>query len=150
MSVDDRAMMRAALAEARAAGDRGEVPVGCVIARDGVRLAAAGNERESRGDATAHAEIVAIRDAGIALGGWRLEGATAYVTLEPCPMCAGALWQARIARLVFAAADPKAGAAGSVMDIPRSPRLPHRVEVEGGLLGDEAAALLRDFFAARR
>ncbi len=143
-------MMRAALAEARAAAARGEVPVGCVIARGPEVLAAAGNEREARGDATAHAEVVAIRDAGIALGGWRLDGATAFVTLEPCPMCAGALWQARITRLVYAAADPKAGGAGSVMDIVRNPRLPHRVEVESGLLADEAGALLREFFAARR
>lgn len=124
--------------------------MGCVIARDGVVLATAGNEREERGDATAHAEVIALREAGIELGGWRLEGATVYVTLEPCPMCAGAIWQARVARLVYAAPDPKAGAAGSVLDILRNPRLPHRVEVEGGLLGDEASQMLKEFFAARR
>lgn len=149
-SADDERWMRRALDEARRAPAHDDVPVGCVIVRDGAVLAAARNERELRQDPTAHAEVLAIRDAGIALGGWRLVGATVYVTLEPCPMCAGALLQARPERVVYAAPEPVSGAAGSVLDMFRDPRLPTRIPVEGGVLAVEAAALLRQFFADRR
>ena len=142
--------MRAALAEAGAAAARGDVPIGAVLARGGETLAAAGNEREARGDPTAHAEILVLREAASRLGGWRLPDTTLYVTLEPCAMCAGAIVLARVPRVVYAAADPKAGAAGSVLDVLGEPRLNHRPEVQGGLLGEEAAALLAGFFAARR
>jgi tRNA(adenine34) deaminase len=126
------------------------VPIGAVLARDGEPLAAAGNERELRGDPTAHAEILAIRAAAAALGGWRLPGTTLYVTLEPCAMCAGAIVLARIPAVVFGAADPKAGAAGSVMDVLADPSLNHRPAVTAGVLKAECASLLTDFFAARR
>ncbi len=149
-SADDERWMRRALDEARRAPAHDDVPVGCVIVRDGAVLAVARNERELRQDPTAHAEVLAIRDAGIALGGWRLVGATVYVTLEPCPMCAGALLQARPERVVYAAPEPVSGAAGSVLDMFRDPRLPTRIPVEGGVLAVEAAALLRQFFADRR
>jgi tRNA(adenine34) deaminase len=149
-SADDERWMRRALDEARRAPAHDDVPVGCVIVRDGAVLAAARNERELRQDPTAHAEVLAIRDAAIALGGWRLVGATVYVTLEPCPMCAGALLQARPERVVYAAPEPVSGAAGSVLDMFRDPRLPTRIPVEGGVLAVEAAALLRQFFADRR
>ena len=149
-SADDERWMRRALDEARRAPAHDDVPVGCAIVRDGAVLAAARNERELRQDPTAHAEVLAIRDAGIALGGWRLVGATVYVTLEPCPMCAGALLQARPERVVYAAPEPVSGAAGSVLDMFRDPRLPTRIPVEGGVLAVEAAALLRQFFADRR
>jgi len=142
--------MRLALAEAERAGERGDVPIGAVIARDGEVLAAAGNEREKRADPTAHAEILALRSAAERLGGWRIPDATIYVTLEPCAMCAGAIVLARVPRVVFGATDPKAGAAGSVLDVLGEPRLNHRPLVEGGLLGRESAALLEAFFAARR
>ena len=118
--------------------------------RDGEPLAAAGNERELRRDPTAHAEILAIRAAAEALGGWRLPDTTLYVTLEPCAMCAGAIVLARIPTVVFGAPDPKAGAAGSVLDVLAEPALNHRPEVSAGVLEDECAALLRDFFASRR
>jgi tRNA(adenine34) deaminase len=121
-----------------------------VVVRDGAVVAAARNERELRQDPTAHAEVLAIRDSSIALGGWRLVGCTVYVTLEPCPMCAGALLQARPERVVYGAPEPVSGAAGSVVDIFRDPRLPTRIPVEGGVMAVEAADLLRAFFAERR
>lgn len=142
--------MRLALNEARRAGERGEVPIGAVIERGGEAIAAAGNEREFRKDPTAHAEILAIRQAAEKLGGWRLTGCTIYVTIEPCPMCAGAIYQARIEKLVYGATDEKAGAAGTLMDITRDSRLNHQVEVEGGVLADESVALLKEFFSCRR
>ena len=126
------------------------VPVGAVIERGGEVLAAAGNERELKRDPTAHAEMIAIREAARKLGGWRLAGCTLYVTIEPCPMCAGAIFLARIERLVYGAADDKAGAAGTLMDIVRDERLNHQVEVTAGVMAGEAAALLKEFFAERR
>ena len=143
-------MMALALERARKAECHGDVPIGAVIARDGEPLAAAGNERELRADPTAHAEILAIRTAAGALGGWRLAGTTLYVTLEPCAMCAGAIVLARIPAVVFGASDPKAGAAGSVLDVLAEPALNHRPEVTGGVLEAECAALLSGFFSARR
>jgi len=142
--------MRLALTEAESAGEHGDVPIGAVIARQGETLAAAGNERELRKDPTAHAEVLALRAAAAKLGGWRLPNCTLYVTLEPCAMCAGAVVLARIPRLVYGTADPKAGAAGSVLDILGDPRLNHRPEVAQGVLAGEAAELLRAFFASRR
>ncbi|GAG15144.1 unnamed protein product, partial [marine sediment metagenome] len=128
----------------------GDVPIGAVITVDGEPIAAAGNERELRGDPTAHAEVLAIRAAAEALGGWRLPLTTLYVTLEPCAMCAGAIVLARVPHVVFGARDPKAGAAGSVLDILGEPALNHRPEVTGGILGEECAELLERFFAERR
>jgi tRNA(adenine34) deaminase len=142
--------MELALAQARRAEEHGDVPIGAALLRDGELLAAAGNERELRGDPTAHAEVLAIRAAATALGGWRLADTTLYVTLEPCAMCAGAIVLARIPTVVFAAPDPKAGAAGSVLDVLAEPALNHRPHVIAGVRADEAAALLREFFAARR
>jgi tRNA(adenine34) deaminase len=142
--------MELALAEARRAEAHGDVPIGAAIMRDGEPLAVAGNERELRGDPTAHAEVLAIRAAAEALGGWRLADTTLYVTLEPCAMCAGAIVLARIPTVVFAAPDPKAGAAGSVLDILAEPAFNHRPRVIAGVRGAEAATLLRNFFAARR
>ena len=149
-AADDERWMHRALDEARRAPAHGDVPVGCVVVRDGAVVAAARNERELRQDPTAHAEVLAIRDSSIALGGWRLVGCTVYVTLEPCPMCAGALLQARPERVVYGAPEPVSGAAGSVVDIFRDPRLPTRIPVEGGVMAVEAADLLRAFFAERR
>ena len=149
-AADDERWMRRALDEARRAPAHGDVPVGCVVVRDGAVVAAARNERELRQDPTAHAEVLAIRDSSIALGGWRLVGCTVYVTLEPCPMCAGALLQARPERVVYGAPEPVSGAAGSVVDLFRDPRLPTRIPVEGGVMAVEAADLLREFFAERR
>ena len=149
-AADDERWMRQALDEARRAPAHGDVPVGCVVVREGAVVAAARNERELRQDPTAHAEVLAIRDSSIALGGWRLVGCTVYVTLEPCPMCAGALLQARPERVVYGAPEPVSGAAGSVVDIFRDPRLPTRIPVEGGVMAVEAANLLRAFFAERR
>jgi tRNA(adenine34) deaminase len=147
----DEEAMELALAEARAALTHGDVPIGAVVVdQDGTVLAQRHNERELRNDPTAHAELLALRDAAHGLGTWRLSGATLVVTLEPCPMCAGALWAARLGRLVFGAADPKAGAAGSLYNLCVDPRLNHELSVTGGLLADEAALLLRDFFAQRR
>jgi tRNA(adenine34) deaminase len=146
----DEYFMRLALREAERALDHEDVPVGCVIARDQELVAAAPNERELRGDPTAHAEVLALREASQAVGSWRLTDAVVYVTLEPCAMCAGALVLARVPRVVYGAVDPKAGAAGSVLNVLAEPRLNHRPEVAGGLLGDESAALLREFFAGRR
>jgi tRNA(adenine34) deaminase len=148
-STDER-LMGLAIERARAAAEHGDVPIGALVARDGEPLAAAGNERELRRDPVAHAELLAIRAAAEELGGWRLPGTTLYVTLEPCAMCAGAIVLARIPEVVFGAADPKAGAAGSVLDVLGEPALNHRPRVAGGLRGEECAEVLRDFFAARR
>jgi len=142
--------MQAALEEARAAAERGEVPVGAVITVDGRIIARAGNRTITDCDPTAHAEIVALRDAAKAVGNYRLSGATLYVTIEPCAMCAGAMIQARIERLVYAADDPKGGAVRSCFSIFESPKINHHVESISGVLADEAAGLLRDFFAVRR
>ena len=143
-------LMGLAVERAREAEAHGDVPIGAVVARDGVPLAAAGNERELRRDPTAHAEILAIRAAAEVLGGWRLPGTTLYVTLEPCAMCAGAIVLARIPEVVYGAPDPKAGAAGSVLDVLAEPALNHRPDVVGGVMEEECAALLREFFAGRR
>ncbi|MBX6168546.1 MAG: nucleoside deaminase [Thermobispora bispora] len=143
--------MRLALAEAVRAGERGEVPVGAVVlGPDGTVLAAAGNDREASGDPTAHAEVLALRAAARALGTWRLSGCTLVVTLEPCTMCAGAAVLARVDRVVYGAADEKAGAAGSLWDVLRDRRLNHRPEVVLGVLAEECGAVLRSFFAGRR
>jgi len=142
--------MREALALAREAGSRGEVPVGAVAVLEGRIVGRGANAREGARDPTAHAELLAIQDAARALGRWRLTGVTLYVTLEPCAMCAGAMVLARLDRLVFAASDPKAGAAGSLQDLSADPRLNHRFPVERGLLADEAGGLLRAFFRSRR
>jgi tRNA(adenine34) deaminase len=142
--------MREALALARAAGARGEVPVGAVAIFEGRIVGRGANAREGARDPTAHAELSAIQEAARALGRWRLTGVTLVVTLEPCAMCAGAMVLARIDRLVYAADDPKAGAAGSLMDLAGDPRLNHRFPVERGLLAGEAGELLRSFFRARR
>lgn len=146
----DWELMELALAEARAAPAHGDVPVGAAVALDGAVLARRHNERERTGDPTAHAEILALRDAAARSGSWRLAGAVMAVTLEPCPMCAGALVQARVARVVYGATDPKAGALGSLYNLGADPRLNHEFEVAGGLMADECGALLSDFFAARR
>ncbi|MCC4909150.1 tRNA adenosine(34) deaminase TadA [Microbacterium sp. cx-59] len=147
---DDAAMVRA-LVLAAEAGDAGDVPVGAVVMdADGRILGEGRNEREETGDPTAHAEVVALRRAAAARGEWNLEGCTLVVTLEPCVMCAGAILQSRVPRLVFGAWDEKAGAAGSVYDLVRDRRLPHRVEVVAGVRETEASALLRAFFDARR
>jgi tRNA(adenine34) deaminase len=144
------AEMGVAIEEARKAEGHGDVPIGAAIFRDGELLSRAGNERELRRDPTAHAEVLAIRAAAAALGGWRLPGTTLCVTLEPCAMCAGAIVLARIPVVVFGTPDPKAGAAGSVLDVLREPALNHRPEVTGGIREAECAALLRDFFSTRR
>ena len=146
----DEYFMRLALREAERALEHDDVPIGCVIAADGEVVAAAGNERELRDDPTAHAEVLAMREAGRVLGTWRLGGTVMYVTLEPCAMCAGAIVLGRVPRVVYGATDPKAGAAGSVFDVLAEPRLNHRPEVAGGLLAGESADLLRAFFGARR
>jgi tRNA(adenine34) deaminase len=143
-------LMMLALKHAREAERRGDVPIGAVIVRGGEPLAVAGNERELRRDPTAHAEILAIRAAAEALGGWRLPDTTLYVTLEPCAMCAGAIVLARIPEVIYGTSDPKAGAAGSVLDVLGEPGLNHRPTVRAGVLESECAALLRDFFSARR
>lgn len=143
--------MERALELSSSAAEHGDVPIGAVIATaDGEAIAEAGNERELRSDPTAHAELIAIRRAGETLGGWRLADTTLYVTLEPCAMCAGAIVLARIPRVVYATDDPKAGAAGSVLDVLSEPRLNHRPAVERGLLADRAAEQLRTFFRDRR
>ena len=143
--------MDTALAEARLALEHDDVPIGAVVvAGDGRVLGAGHNERELRQDPTAHAEILALQRAAAAVGSWRVLGATLYVTLEPCAMCAGAIVLARVPRVVYGTTDPKAGAAGSVLDVLAEPRLNHRPVVEGGVLADECAALLREFFVARR
>jgi len=142
--------MEAALAEARAATAAGEVPVGAVVVRDGAIVARSANRTIRDQDASAHAELLAVREASRVAGSWHLEGHTLYVTLEPCAMCAGALVLARVDRVVFGAWDPKAGMVGSVADLLRHPRLNHRPEVLGGVLEAETGAVLREFFAARR
>jgi len=147
---DDFYYMRLALELARQAAAEDEAPVGALLVVDGHIVGQGYNRREGGRDATLHAEMIAIRAACSVLGGWRLPHSTMYVTLEPCPMCAGALVNARVERLVFGAADPKAGAAGTVLDIVRCPQLNHRLDVEGGVLEEEAAALLSEFFTAKR
>jgi tRNA(adenine34) deaminase len=142
--------MALALDEARRAAEQGEVPIGAVLVLAGEIVAARGNERERRQDPTAHAEMLALRDAAAIAGGWRLSEATLYVTLEPCAMCAGAVVLARIKRLVYGADDPKAGAAGSIFNIVDHPALNHRPEVTAGIMAGEAAQVLREFFATRR
>lgn len=146
----DEYFMRLALREAERATEHEDVPIGCVIVRDGEVLASARNERELRGDPTAHAEILALREAATRVDGWRLLDTVLYVTLEPCAMCAGAIVLARVPRVVYGATDPKAGMAGSVLDVLAEPRLNHRPLVASGLLADESATLLRAFFANRR
>ena len=148
--MDDAEFMREALAEAEKALAAGEMPVGCVIARGGEILARAHNEREAAGDPTAHAEVLAIRRAAKALGSWRLDGCALYVTLEPCPMCAGAISQARISRLVYGADDPAYGCAGSVYRIPEDPALNWFCPCDGGVLAEACASLMRVFFAQKR
>lgn len=142
--------MTMALEEACLAAEHGDVPVGAVVVVNGEVVARRHNERELTGDPTAHAEMLAIRDAASATGSWRLNDAELYVTLEPCPMCAGAIVNARIGSLCFATADPKAGATGSLYNLCQDPRLNHEVGISRGLLGDEAAAQLKQFFIARR
>ncbi len=147
---DDTVAMRWAIEEAALAAERGEVPVGAVVVRGSEVIARAGNQRQSTGDPTAHAEIVAIRAAAVAVGGWRLDDMTLYVTLEPCPMCAGALWAARLARVVYGTADLKAGACGSLYNLCTDPRLNHELEVTSGILATECGELLTSWFARRR
>ena len=147
---NDSGWMRAALEQAREACFRGEVPVGAVLVKKGELIAAGRNRCEELRDPAAHAEILALREAGRILGGWRLPGTTLYVTLEPCAMCAGALVQARVERLVYGAADPKGGACGTLYNIVQDERLNHRLVVTGGVLEAECAALLREFFKSRR
>ena len=144
--MDDEAWMRRALAAAERAAGLGEVPVGAVVVCGDELIAEAHNRREIDADPLAHAELLAIREAARRIGGWRLTGCTMYVTLEPCAMCAGALVNARVERLVYGAADPKAGYCGTLGDLTRDPRLNHRVEVVGGVLAAESAELLRRFF----
>ena len=146
----DEYYMRLALREAERALDHDDVPIGCTIVREGEVIAAARNERELRGDPTAHAEILALREAARHVGGWRLLNTVLYVTLEPCAMCAGAMVLARVPRVIYAAPDPKAGAAGSVLDVLRQPELNHQPVVAGRLLAEEGGALLRGFFRSRR
>ena len=142
--------MRLALREAERAPAHEDVPIGAVLVSAGEVAAAAHNERELRQDPTAHAEIIALREAARLAGSWRLLDAVIYVTLEPCAMCAGAIVLARVARVVYGASDPKAGACGSVLDVLSEPRLNHRPDVARGLLADDCGALLSDFFASRR
>jgi tRNA(adenine34) deaminase len=146
----DEYFMRLALREAERALEHDDVPIGAVMVHAGEVLAATRNERELRGDPTAHAELLALREASAKLGRWRLLDTVLYVTLEPCAMCAGAIVLGRVPRVVYGADDPKAGAAGSVLDVLAEPRLNHRPQVAGGLLAEESAALLRTFFASRR
>jgi len=146
----DEYFMRLALREAEAALEHDDVPIGAVVVRDGEVIGAGHNERELRQDSTAHAEILALREASRALGSWRVLDAVLYVTLEPCAMCAGAIVLARVPRVVYGTVDPKAGAAGSVLDVLAQPRLNHRPDVAAGLLAGECAALLTAFFGSRR
>jgi tRNA(adenine34) deaminase len=149
-SESDLLFMRAALEEARAAAGRGEVPIGCVVVSEGHIVGRAGNRTITDCDPSAHAEIVALREAAKSLGNYRLLGTALYVTVEPCAMCAGAMVQARVARLVYGADEPKGGAVRSCFAMLDHPQLNHRVEAVGGVLADEAVALLQNFFAARR
>jgi tRNA(adenine34) deaminase len=142
--------MRLALREAERALEHDDVPIGAVVVHEGEVVGAGANERELRGDPTAHAEVLALREASTRLGSWRLLDCVIYVTLEPCAMCAGAIVLARVPRVVYAAPDPKAGMAGSVLDVLGEPRLNHRPEVAAGLLAGDSADLLRAFFASRR
>jgi tRNA(adenine34) deaminase len=146
----DDYFMRLALREAERAMEHDDVPIGAVIVHEGEVLATGRNERELRQDPTAHAEVIALREAAARLGSWRVLDSVLYVTLEPCAMCAGAIVLARVPRIVFGARDPKAGAAGSVLDVLAQPQLNHRPEVAGGLLAAECGALLSSFFASRR
>jgi len=146
----DEFYMRLALREAERALEHDDVPIGAVVVRDGEVVGAGHNERELRNDPTAHAEILALREASRAVGSWRVLDAVLYVTLEPCAMCAGAIVLARVPRVVYGTADPKAGAAGSVLDVLAEPRLNHRPQVDAGLLREECAGLLTAFFASRR
>ena len=148
--IDDLGAMQAALAEARLAAEAGEVPIGAVAVHEGAIIACGQNRVLRDVDPTAHAEIVALRAAATALGNYRLAGCTLYVTLEPCAMCAGAMIHARIDRLVYAAADPKAGACGSVLAVLNHSQLNHKIQVEQGIAADESAELLRNFFRERR
>jgi tRNA(adenine34) deaminase len=148
--VDDEQWMREAIALAREASAHGDVPVGAVVVRDGTGLATAANRTLRDQDPTAHAELLAIREAARATGDWRLSGCTLYVTLEPCAMCAGAIVLARLDRVVFGAFDDKAGMAGSVSDLLRHPRLNHRPQVQAGVLAMESGELLTEFFRSRR
>jgi len=148
--LDHEFFMREALKEAEAALEADEVPIGAVVVCDGEIIARAHNCRERLADPTAHAEILALREAGRKLGGWRLTGTTVYVTVEPCAMCAGALVQARVGLLVLGARDPKAGAAGSLLNLVQFPGFSHWVPVVEGVLAEDAAALLRDFFSQKR
>ena len=145
-----QSFMDLALKQAEIAESAGEVPIGCVIVHAGKIVGRGHNERELRGDPTAHAEVLALRQASEALGSWRLLDCTLYVTLEPCAMCAGAIVLGRVPKVVYGCTDPKAGAAGSVLDVLAEPQLNHRPEVTGGVLADECAELLRSFFRARR
>jgi len=142
--------MRLALREASRALEHDDIPVGAVVVKDGEVIGVGHNEREVRADPTAHAELIALRDAARSLGNWRVLESVLYVTLEPCAMCAGAIVLARVPRVVFGTTDPKAGAAGSVLDVLAEPRLNHHPQVRSGLLGEECADLLRSFFASRR
>jgi tRNA(adenine34) deaminase len=146
----DEYFMRLALREAERAMEHDDVPIGAVIVHEGEVLATGRNEREERQDPTAHAEVLALREAAEKLGSWRVLDSVLYVTLEPCAMCAGAIVLARVPRVVFGAWDPKAGAAGSVLDLLAQPQLNHRPEVSGGLLAEECGTLLSSFFASRR
>jgi len=147
---DDGSYMRDALREAKRAAAEGEVPVGAVVVKDGRIIGRGHNQRERLNDPTAHAEMIAVTQAAAAVGSWRLDGATMFVTLEPCPMCAGALVNARMARLVYGADDPKAGACGTLMDIVSDRRLNHRMPVTRGVMAEECGGVLREFFRARR
>ena len=147
---DDESLMKAALTEAREARSHGEVPIGSVAVHNGEVIARASNRQESWADPTAHAEVIVLREAARKLGRWRLTGVTIYATLEPCAMCAGALILARIDRLVYGCADPKAGACGSVLDVVREPRMNHRIEVTSGILEEECRSILKEFFEGRR
>jgi tRNA(adenine34) deaminase len=147
---DDERWMREALVEARAAEAHGDVPIGAVVVHEGRVIGRGHNERERLEDPTAHAEVLALREAAATLGSWRVLDSALYVTLEPCAMCAGAIVLSRIPRVVYGTVDPKAGAAGSVLDVLADPRLNHRPVVDAGVLREECAGLLRAFFAARR
>jgi tRNA(adenine34) deaminase len=148
--LNDDDAMELALAEARAAAQEGEVPVGAVTIVGGLVVASRHNERERTSDPTAHAEMLALRDTAAALGSWRLADVTVVVTLEPCPMCAGALVAARVARLVYGASDPRAGACGTLYNLCADPRLNHELTVAGGVRADDCGALLTSFFSGRR
>jgi len=148
--MDDVTAMRAALVEARRATEHGDVPVGAIVVRDGVVIASAGNQREQLNDPSAHAEVLALRAAAEHLGTWRLDDCALYVTLEPCVMCAGAIINARVGTVVFGAPDLKAGAVGSLYNIAADPRLNHEPVVRHGVLAEESASLLHEFFSERR